>query len=116
LDISQQALHVDPKIARAWSLRAPLYTDASVFAAEKERIFSRTWQVVGHGSQVAKPGDYLTAELMGEPRLLVRGNDGTLRGFYNVCRHRAGLRWKAVAPANCFAAVTAAGPTGSTVP
>lgn len=90
MDISQEAFQVDPKIARAWTLSAPLYTDASVFAAEKARIFSRTWQVVGHGSQVAKPGDYFTAELMGEPLLLVRGSDGKVRGFYNVCRHRAG--------------------------
>jgi hypothetical protein len=38
----------DSDIARAWTLPAALYTDADVFAAEKERVFSRTWQVVGH--------------------------------------------------------------------
>src|SRR5581483_7412172 len=54
------------------------------------RIFSRSWQVVGHASQVEKPGDYFTTDLMGEPLLLARGLDGKLRGFYNVCRHRAG--------------------------
>jgi len=53
-------------------------------------MFSRTWQVVGHSSQVANPGDFFTAELIGEPLVLVRGLDGKLRGFYNVCRHRAG--------------------------
>jgi len=58
--------------------------------AEKEKFFSRTWQVVGHASQVTSPGDYFTTELMGEPLLLVRGSDSKLRGFYNVCRHRAG--------------------------
>ena len=41
-------------------------------------------------SQVAKPGDYFTTELAGEPLLFVRGTDEKLRGFYNVCRHRAG--------------------------
>jgi choline monooxygenase len=45
---------------------------------------------VGHVSQVANPGDYFTTELVGEPLLFVRGSDGKLRGFYNVCRHRAG--------------------------
>src|SRR5207253_11291032 len=59
-------------------------------ARERERIFFRTWQVVGWREQVAGPGDYLTFELAGEPLLVARGQDGELRGFYNVCRHRAG--------------------------
>src|SRR5689334_4377266 len=77
-------------VENAWTLPSAVYTDAAVFAAEKDRIFARTWQVVGHAHQVANPGDYFTTELMGEPLLVVRGNDGILRGFYNVCRHRAG--------------------------
>ena len=81
---------VDAEIARAWTLPAHLYTDASIWRTENEKIFARTWQVVGHASQVAKPGDFFTIDLIGEPLVLVRGLDGTLRGFYNVCRHRAG--------------------------
>ena len=83
-------LGIEPDIARAWTLPAALYTEGSVFTKEKEKIFLRSWQVVGHCSQVANTGDYFTAELIGEPLLLVRGSDGILRGFYNVCRHRAG--------------------------
>jgi choline monooxygenase len=82
--------HVDSDISRAWTLSSALYTSAEALVTEKEKIFSRAWQVVGHASQVANPGDYFTAELLGEPLLLVRGTDGKLRGFYNVCRHRAG--------------------------
>ena len=85
-----ESLQIDSEIARAWTLPSQLYTDPAVFAAEKERIFARSWQVVGHRDQVAKPGDYFTTELVGEPLLVVRGADGKLRGFYNVCRHRAG--------------------------
>jgi choline monooxygenase len=81
---------IDPEVARAWTLPANLYTESEVFADEKEKIFARSWQVVGHRDQVAKAGDYFTTELLGEPLLIVRGNDGKLRGFYNVCRHRAG--------------------------
>src|SRR5438067_1482234 len=81
---------IESDISRAWTLPSELYTDARVGAAEKEKIFSRTWQVVGHRSQVASPGDYFTTELEGEPLLFVRGSDAKLRGFYNVCRHRAG--------------------------
>jgi choline monooxygenase len=90
MDSPNDSFQVEVDIARAWTLPAPLYTDASVLLAEKEKIFARTWQVVGHASQVANPGDYFTTELIGEPLVLVRGLDGWLRGFYNVCRHRAG--------------------------
>ena len=83
-------LHIDSDISRAWSVPAPFYTGLAVFAEEKEKIFARTWQVVGHAHQLAKPGDFFTTELLGEPLLLVRGAQGELRGFYNVCRHRAG--------------------------
>jgi choline monooxygenase len=81
---------VESDIARAWTLPSHLYTEPDTFAAEQERIFARTWQVVGHHDQVANPGDYFTTELVGEPLLIVRDGGGKLRGFYNVCRHRAG--------------------------
>ena len=54
MDISGDLLKIDPDIARAWTLPAVLYTDSSVLAAEKEKIFSRTWQVVGHADQVGE--------------------------------------------------------------
>jgi phenylpropionate dioxygenase-like ring-hydroxylating dioxygenase large terminal subunit len=84
------AIQIDSDISCAWSIPAPFYTDPEVFAQEKERIFARSWQVVGHRGQLAKPGDFFTTDLLGEPLLLVRGAKGELRGFYNVCRHRAG--------------------------
>jgi choline monooxygenase len=87
---SKDAYSVDPKIAQAWTLPSHLYTEPEVLAAERERIFGRTWQVVGHCDQVRNAGDYFTTELVGEPLLIVRGGDHKLRGFYNVCRHRAG--------------------------
>ena len=83
-------LHIDSDVSRAWSVPAPFYTDPAIFAEERDKIFARTWQVVGHAHQLAKPGDFFTTELLGEPLLLVRGAQGELRGFYNVCRHRAG--------------------------
>jgi choline monooxygenase len=90
MTISDSLFTIHPEIARAWTLPASLYTSPEVFAGERERIFSRTWQVVGHASQVANPGDYFTTEVAGEPLVFARGTDGRLRGFYNVCRHRAG--------------------------
>jgi choline monooxygenase len=83
-------LKIEGRIGRAWTLPANLYSDPEVYAAEKETIFARTWQVVGHHDQVKNGGDYFTTELIGEPLVVVRGADGKLRAFYNVCRHRAG--------------------------
>ncbi len=87
---SLPALQIDPDISRAWSIPARFYTERAVLDEEQEKIFRHTWQVVGHRDQLAQPGDYFTLELLGEPLLLVRGAGGELRGFYNVCRHRAG--------------------------
>jgi choline monooxygenase len=88
--MSLPELNIDADIARAWSIPAPWYVSAEALEIEEEKIFRRTWQVVGHRSQVEKAGDYFTCELAGEPLLIVRGAGGELRGFYNVCRHRAG--------------------------
>jgi choline monooxygenase len=83
-------LNIDANISRAWTLPAKLYFDPEIHQMEKETIIARTWQVVGHHDQAANAGDYFTAELAGEPLLIVRGVDGGLRAFFNVCRHRAG--------------------------
>ena len=85
-----ETLLIDPDISRAWSLLASFYTDPAIFSSERERLFARTWQVVGHAHQLQNPGDFFTTEIHGEPLLLVRGAKGELHGFYNVCRHRAG--------------------------
>jgi len=85
-----ESLQIHRDISCAWTLPAPLYFDAEVFAAEKDAIFARAWNVAGHYDQVKNAGDYFTPELVGEPLLIVRGVDNKLRGFYNVCRHRAG--------------------------
>lgn len=65
------------------------YTDPRIAELEKRNVFSHTWQPVGRIDEVAEPGQYLTAEVAGEPILVVRGQDGVLRAFYNVCRHHA---------------------------
>jgi choline monooxygenase len=83
-------LSIHPEVSKSWTLPASVYTDPRVLERERKEIFSRTWQIVGRRDQLSKPGDFFTAELMGEPLLLVRDQAGELRGFFNVCRHRAG--------------------------
>jgi choline monooxygenase len=88
--LSSEQLESERDIACASTLPATVYFSAETFEAEKARLFASTWQVAGHVHQAASPGDYFTFDLIGEPLLIARGEDGILRGFYNVCRHRAG--------------------------
>ncbi|MCA9634017.1 MAG: Rieske 2Fe-2S domain-containing protein [Myxococcales bacterium] len=64
------------------------YTDEARFERERERVFRRALNLVTLSSRVARPGDFITAEVVGAPVLVARGNDGRLRAFLNVCRHR----------------------------
>jgi Rieske 2Fe-2S family protein len=64
------------------------YVDEAVWQAERERIFARQWVLAGRVDALAATGDFLRADVAGESVLVVRGDDGALRGFHNVCRHR----------------------------
>lgn len=82
------------ELSNASTLPASWYHDPEVFQRERQAIFAREWQVVARSAQVVEVGTYVAAELAGWPLVVVRGDDGTLRGFHNVCRHRAGpLVW-----------------------
>ncbi len=65
-----------------------VYTDEGFGERELERIFRREWICVGRAGAVAKPGDYLTYQVAGQPIAVIRGRDGELRAFSNVCLHR----------------------------
>lgn len=65
-----------------------IFTDPAIFDEEMEHIYKRVWCFVGVESEVANPGDYRLVQVAGLPVLLARGQDGTLRAFHNVCRHR----------------------------
>jgi choline monooxygenase len=76
-------------LERARSIPACWYTDADVYAAERRHVFGNTWLVAGRVDQLHGPGSFFTTEIAGEPILVLRDAEGTLRAFYNVCRHRA---------------------------
>lgn len=71
-----------------WSLPAWTYRDPDFFAAEQERVFRPSWQVVCHVSDVPGEGDWHSLDYLGESVIVVRGKDAGLRAFTNVCRHR----------------------------
>ena len=77
-------------LANAWTIPAAWYLDARILDLERQTVFARSWQVVARVDQLRDPGNYVSCELpAGEPVVVVRGNDGRLRGFFNVCRHHA---------------------------
>jgi phenylpropionate dioxygenase-like ring-hydroxylating dioxygenase large terminal subunit len=64
------------------------YSDPELLAAERRRIFARSWQYIGHTGEVGRPGDHTASAAGHVPVALVRDEDGTVRAFLNVCRHR----------------------------
>jgi choline monooxygenase len=94
-------LDVHEQIECAHTLASKFYTDPTILEAEKARIFHRSWQLVGtlntpcgeaNGKKrtIADPETFFTADVIGEPVVVVRDMQGMLRAFSNVCRHRAG--------------------------
>ncbi len=64
------------------------YTRQEVFDLEREHIFMREWMCVGRAEDLAAPGDHRILDVFGESVILLRNQQGELRAFYNVCRHR----------------------------
>jgi choline monooxygenase len=94
-------LDMHEQIECAQTIASRFYTDPAVLEIEKSRIFQRTWQLVGtlhqpcgevHGIKrtISDPESFFTADVIGEPVIVVRDKQGKLRAFSNVCRHRAG--------------------------
>lgn len=82
-------LAVQP-LSHAKALAARYYCDPTMPALERRAIFERSWQFIAHVCQLQHAGDHVIADLAGLPVLAVRGADGDIRVFHNVCRHRAG--------------------------
>ena len=78
----------DPVAARSASIGADCYIDPGYLEAEREQIFRRSWQYLCHEEVLREPGSYRTASVQGRSIVAIRGGDGVLRAFYNVCKHR----------------------------
>jgi choline monooxygenase len=77
----------DPE--RSYTLPARHYIQPGIYEREKERIFYRSWNFVGHGEQLRDAGSYVTCQVADQNIFVIRAKDGQLRAFYNVCAHRA---------------------------
>jgi choline monooxygenase len=79
----------DRPLERAATIPNTWYSNSDIFELERRAVFGDTWQIIGQADQVREPGSFFTIELAGEPILVIRDDQGVLRAFYNVCRHRA---------------------------
>ena len=75
-----------PRLAPA--LEARYYRDPEIAELEEKRIFARSWQLVAHEQRLLNNGDYITSTAGSQPVLVLRDDEGRLRAFRNVCRHR----------------------------
>lgn len=83
----------------AWTYHSP-----ALFALERDKVFLNHWQIVGHECDLPNPGDWLAFDLLGERAVVMRGQDGTVRAFHNLCRHR-GARVVAGDTGHCKGAI-----------
>lgn len=75
-------------LAEATHLPSFIYTSEEIFEQEKAKIFKKDWLAVARVEEIAKPGDYMTFDIVGEPIIVARNTDGEINAFYNVCVHR----------------------------
>ncbi|HEY1891008.1 MAG TPA: aromatic ring-hydroxylating dioxygenase subunit alpha [Steroidobacteraceae bacterium] len=88
--MSARAIDIVPATAgAAVGLPGWIYRDPEFFELEKELIFRQSWQIVCHLNDVPRSGDFHTFEFLGQSVIVLRGEDGQIRSFYNACRHRA---------------------------
>ena len=95
------------------SLPKASFTSESEFRRERDGVLFADWFCIGRAERLTGPGDYMTADVAGESVIVVRAEDGVLRGFYNVCRHRGS---RLVPPEDCEpVSQTATGCFGGTI-
>jgi len=86
MTITESAKNAPPRMSAA--LAPNHYLDPALLEAEQRLIFERTWQLAGHTGSLPQTGSYITARAGSQPVLVVRDEDGVLRAYRNVCRHR----------------------------
>jgi choline monooxygenase len=76
----------DPETA--YTLPARFFYDEAIFRQERDKIFYPAWHAVAHENEFAEPGAFVTLDIFDQSVIVMRGQDGALRAFHNVCQHR----------------------------
>ena len=89
-DVAEEIRKFDPElpVGRATNPPATWYTQRELFLLEKSTVFANHWQFVGRVDQLRATGDYFTGTFLGDPYVVTRDEDGDVRAYHNVCRHR----------------------------
>lgn len=73
------------------SLPGEFFTSDEIYRADLDRVWRRGWLFAGHDCEILNAGDYFTFNVGADPLIVIRGEDGVVRAFHNVCRHRGTL-------------------------
>ena len=79
---------LDKPVAESSGLPNIAYTSADFFALEQHTVFRKNWVFAGFVHQLNRIGEMIPVEVAGQPIVLVMAEDGKIRAFHNVCRHR----------------------------
>ena len=82
--------HMLQERERTFSLPQPFYSDERLFDIDMQEIFQKEWLIAGMTCEIPTKGNYLTLQVGKNPIIVIRGADGVVHAFHNVCRHRAG--------------------------
>src|SRR5688572_23535596 len=74
-----------------WTLPGVFFRHPSIYALDLERVWRTGWLFAGHSCEIPESGDYLTLSVDSDSIIVIRGKDGTVRAWHNVCRHRGSL-------------------------
>ncbi len=85
---SQSVQAVVARVIRPQQVHRDVYTSPEIFRLEMKHLFPNSWVYVGHESQVANKGDYITAQIGDQPLLMVRHTDNEVKVLYNRCPHK----------------------------
>ena len=85
---NREAWERPPRLPPTHYVDTAAYSEPAIFADEMDRIMARCWRFACHESELPEPFDFRTVDHAEVPLVLVRGGDGRIRTFYNVCPHR----------------------------
>ncbi len=88
MSATEQMIHELARRQPAHSLAQPFYVDRAFHELDEQLIFEQEWLFAAHTCELRRPGDFVTLQVGRNPIVLVRGDDGEIRAFFNTCRHR----------------------------
>jgi len=86
-DRARKILEEAERSIEDWYIPLILLTDPEIYQIERYRLFTRAWHFLAHESEIPNPGDYVVRYIEHNPIVVIRGEDGKIRAFYNICPH-----------------------------